>query len=53
MVPIFSSVGEIYELRLMVEFSGNTRSYCYVRYTSAEAARQAIRRLNNHQVVID
>ena len=26
------SVGKIYELRLMIEFSGTNRTYCYVRY---------------------
>ena len=32
MVPVFASVGKIYELRLMIEFSGTNRTYCYVRY---------------------
>ena len=31
LVPIFASVGKIYELRLMIEFSGSNRSYCYHR----------------------
>jgi len=50
LVPVFSSVGKIYELRLMIEFSGTNRSYCYVRYTSQEEAREAIRKLNNYHV---
>ena len=32
LVPLFASVGKIYELRLMIEFSGTNRTYCYVRY---------------------
>ena len=32
LVPVFASVGKIYELRLMIEFSGTNRTYCYVRY---------------------
>ena len=32
LVPVFASVGRIYELRLMIEFSGTNRTYCYVRY---------------------
>ena len=32
MVPVFASVGRIYELRLMIEFSGTNRTYCYVRF---------------------
>jgi len=50
LVPVFSSVGRIYELRLMIEFSGNNRSYCYVRYTTQEEAREAINKLNNHYI---
>jgi len=50
LVPVFSSVGQIYELRLMIEFSGTNRSYCYVRYTTQEEAREAIRKLNNYNV---
>jgi len=48
LVPVFAQVGKIYELRLMVEFSGTNRSYCYVRYTTPNDARQAIRSLNNY-----
>ena len=50
LVPVFSSVGRIYELRLMIEFSGTNRSYCYVRYTTQEEARDAINKLNNHYI---
>jgi Q family heterogeneous nuclear ribonucleoprotein R len=50
LVPVFSSVGRIYELRLMIEFSGTNRSYCYVRYTTQEEAREAIKKLNNHYI---
>lgn len=50
LVPVFSSVGKIYELRLMIEFSGTNRSYCYVRYTTQEEAREAIKKLNNYHV---
>ena len=50
LVPVFSTVGKIYELRLMIEFSGTNRSYCYVRYTKQEEAREAIKRLNSHQI---
>ena len=32
LVPVFASVGKIYELRLMIEFSGTNRTYCYVRF---------------------
>eukprot|EP00092_Neocalanus_flemingeri_P038060 GFUD01041429.1.p1 GENE.GFUD01041429.1~~GFUD01041429.1.p1 ORF type:complete len:420 (-),score=146.09 GFUD01041429.1:126-1331(-) len=50
LVPVFSSIGRIYELRLMIEFSGTNRSYCYVRYTKQEDAREAIKKINNHYI---
>ena len=50
LVPVFSTVGKIYELRLMIEFSGTNRSYCYVRYTKQDEAREAIKRLNSYQI---
>jgi len=34
----------------MIEFSGTNRSYCYVRYTKQEEAREAIKRLNSFQI---
>jgi len=50
LVPVFASVGQIYELRLMIEFSGTNRSYCYVRYTTQEGAREAIKKLNHYKI---
>jgi len=50
LVPVFSSCGKIFELRLMIEFSGANRSYCYVRYWDPEEAKLAIRKLNNFQI---
>ena len=50
LVPVFSTCGKIYELRLMIEFSGANRSYCYVRYFDSEDARKAIRGLQNYHI---
>ena len=50
LVPVFAAVGRIYELRLMIEFSGANRTYGYVRYCEARDAREAVRRLHNHMV---
>jgi len=50
LVPVFQSVGKLYELRLMIEFSGANRSYCYVRYCNSEDARKAILMLNNYPI---
>lgn len=48
--PIFSQVGEIYEMRLMMNFSGTNRGFCFVMYTKPEHAQEAIRKLNNYQI---
>ncbi|KAM9330439.1 putative RNA-binding protein 46 [Gastrophryne carolinensis] len=50
LVPIFERAGEIYEFRLMMEFSGENRGYAFVMYTNREDALQAIRMLNNYEV---
>jgi len=50
LVPVFSTCGEIFELRLMIEFSGANRSYCYVRYWDPEEAKLAIKKLHNFHI---
>lgn len=42
--------GTIYELRLMMDFSGSNRGYFFVRYTKREEARTAVRLLNNYEI---
>lgn len=48
--PIFRSIGEIYEIRLMMDFSGTNRGYCFVMYTNASDANRAIKELNNYEI---
>lgn len=50
LVPIFESAGRIYELRLMMDFSGSNRGYFFVRYTCREDAKKATRELNNYEI---
>merc|ERR1719186_692309 len=50
LVPVFSKAGPIHELRLMIEFSGTNRTYCYVRYSKKEHATEAIRSLNGYEI---
>lgn len=38
LVPVFETVGRIYEFRLMLEFSGENRGYAFVMYTSRSEA---------------
>ena len=49
-IPVRDQVGKIYEFRLMMDFSGSNRGYCFVTYTNREDARTAITHMNNYQI---
>ncbi|KAM9824887.1 dead end protein 1 isoform 1-T1 [Syngnathus typhle] len=46
LIPLFSSVGPLWEFRLMMNFSGQNRGFAYAKYGSAKVAKHAIRCLN-------
>lgn len=48
--PIFRRMGEVYEIRLMMDFSGTNRGYCFVMYGRPEYAQRAIRELDNFEI---
>ena len=50
LVPVFRRAGRIFEMRMMVDFSGANRGYCYVRYCKIEEAQKAIKTLDNFQI---
>ncbi|NXU51759.1 DND1 protein, partial [Turnix velox] len=50
LIPLFQSVGKLYEFRLMMTFSGLNRGFAYARYASPRAARGAIAAFNNFRV---
>ncbi|KAI5087775.1 RNA-binding protein 47 isoform X1, partial [Silurus meridionalis] len=50
LVPVFESVGRIYEMRLMMDFDGKNRGYAFVMYTQKHEAKHAVRELNNYEV---
>lgn len=50
LVPIFSRFGTIYELRLMMDFSGSNRGYAFVTYTTRVEAYKAIKELNGYEI---
>ncbi|KAI5607623.1 putative RNA-binding protein 46 [Silurus asotus] len=50
LVPVFERAGQIYEFRLMMEFSGENRGYAFVMYTSREEAQRAITLLDNYEI---
>ncbi|XP_057971269.1 uncharacterized protein LOC131160001 isoform X2 [Malania oleifera] len=44
---VFASCGEIMEIRLMKDQHGNSKGYCFVRFTMKEAADKAIKEKSN------
>ena len=46
----YSQAGKIYELRLMMDFSGSNRGYFFVRYTNRDEAKRAVKNLNNFEI---
>ncbi|NXX99190.1 DND1 protein, partial [Centropus bengalensis] len=50
LIPLFQSVGKLYEFRLMMTFSGLNRGFAYARYSSRHGARQAVSTLHKFQV---
>jgi len=50
LVPIFEKYGKIFELRLMMDFSGSNRGFLFVRYSNCEEAKKATRELNNSEI---
>ncbi|NWU82401.1 DND1 protein, partial [Onychorhynchus coronatus] len=50
LIPLFQSVGKLYEFRLMMTFSGLNRGFAYAKYSTQRGARDAIAAFNNYQV---
>ena len=50
LVPLFLSAGRLYQVRMMVEFSGANRGYCYLKYSNPTEAEAARVRLDSQQV---
>ncbi|GFR80539.1 APOBEC1 complementation factor [Elysia marginata] len=50
LVPVFQKMGTIYELRLMMDFSGTNRGFAFVTYCHRSEARRAIKELNNYEI---
>ncbi|NWU20257.1 DND1 protein, partial [Dyaphorophyia castanea] len=50
LIPLFESVGKLYEFRLMMTFSGLNRGFAYAKYASLQGARNAITTFHRFQV---
>ena len=47
---IFSSIGPIYELRLMMDFSGANRGFAFIQFTNRNDADLAIKEMNHYEL---
>lgn len=50
LIPLFQSVGKLYEFRLMMTFSGLNRGFAYAKYSSRRGAKDAIAAFHNFEV---
>ncbi|XP_013198035.1 probable RNA-binding protein 46 [Amyelois transitella] len=50
LVPLFRQAGELFEFRLMINFSGWNRGYAFAMYTTDTEASNAIRMFNNYMI---
>ncbi|XP_066445109.1 dead end protein homolog 1 [Eleutherodactylus coqui] len=51
LIPLFQSMGKLYEFRLMMTFSGLNRGFAYARYSSRRIAEQAIAFRNGYEIL--
>ncbi|XP_028653309.1 heterogeneous nuclear ribonucleoprotein Q isoform X2 [Erpetoichthys calabaricus] len=51
LVPLFEKAGTIWDLRLMMDpLSGLNRGYAFVTFCTKEAAQEAVKLCNNHEI---
>uniref|UniRef100_A0A670IM21 DND microRNA-mediated repression inhibitor 1 n=1 Tax=Podarcis muralis TaxID=64176 RepID=A0A670IM21_PODMU len=50
LIPLFQSVGRLYEFRLMMTFSGLNRGFAYAKYANRRSAQDAIAVLNAFEI---
>lgn len=50
LIPLFSTVGPLWEFRLMMNFSGQNRGFAYAKYGSQAIAVCAIQLLHGHMI---
>jgi len=50
LVPVLQRFGDLYELRLMLDFNGANRGYCFATYATRADAKRAARELNDLEI---
>ncbi|KAK1903902.1 Dead end protein 1 [Dissostichus eleginoides] len=48
LIPLFGSVGPLWEFRLIMNFSGQNRGFAYAKYSSPAVVSDAVHLLNGH-----
>lgn len=48
--PLFNTVGEVFQIRLMVDMAELTRGYCFIMYTNPLDASRAIAQLDQYEI---
>ncbi|XP_075996907.1 APOBEC1 complementation factor isoform X2 [Genypterus blacodes] len=50
LVPLCEKFGQIYEVRMMMDFNGNNRGYAFVTFSTKQEAKAAMKQLNNYEI---
>lgn len=50
MFTCFLQFGNIYEVRMMMDFNGNNRGYAFVTFSTKQEAKNAMKQLNNYEI---
>lgn len=50
LVPVFERIGTIFQIRLMMDFSGTNRGFAFVTYCNTEDAKKAVSELDNFEI---
>ncbi|XP_075915519.1 dead end protein homolog 1-like isoform X1 [Petromyzon marinus] len=50
LVPVLETVGKLYQLRLMMEHSGETRGYAFATYVTLAQATDAVKKLDKFEI---
>jgi len=48
--PLFERCGQIYEMRLMMDFSGFNRGYAFITFTNRDDAKRSVKELNAYEI---
>lgn len=50
LIPVFEKAGKIYEMRLMMDYTGQNRGYAFVVYCNSADAKESVKQLNNYEL---